>query len=187
MAQTFVISQNTTITSSGSFLATTDEDQEMVLFWNITGPVTGTNPTLQFTMQEVDPSDEMTPNGSAIISSIITSVNVGNLILSLINSSRVVVSWAVTGTNPSFGGFSLIAISKASGNTIATGSVPTKSLYDLSSSSVTYIGTAPTGTLTRAAAWLIKKISFDASGNPTSTLWSSYTAVWDNRSNEQYN
>lgn len=62
-----------------------------------------------------------------------------------------------------------------------------KSMYDLTDSSVIYIGTAPLGTLTNDAAWLIKKVSLDINGNPTSILWSGFTATWDNRSSETYN
>lgn len=61
-----------------------------------------------------------------------------------------------------------------------------KTEYDLSSATVNYIGTAPAGTATSAAAWTIKKILFDILGNPTETLWSSNTAVWNNRTSETY-
>ncbi len=62
-----------------------------------------------------------------------------------------------------------------------------KSLYDTTTSSLAiYVGTAPLGTATSAAAWLIKKVILDAMGNPTSTLWTDYTAIWDNRTTETY-
>jgi len=59
--------------------------------------------------------------------------------------------------------------------------------YDMSSTTVNYIGTAPSGTLTSAAAWTIKKVTFDASGNPQQVLWSNTTAIWDNRTTIFYN
>lgn len=58
--------------------------------------------------------------------------------------------------------------------------------YDLSSSSVNYIGYAPSGTATSAAVWIIKKINFDTYGNPQNVLWSNSSAVWDNRVNTTY-
>lgn len=61
-----------------------------------------------------------------------------------------------------------------------------KTEYDVSSSSVNYIGTAPSGTATSAALWTIKKITFDVSGNPLETTWSSNMAIWDNRASELY-
>lgn len=61
-----------------------------------------------------------------------------------------------------------------------------KTEYDISSSTVNYIGTAVSGTATSAAAWTIKKITFDASGNPLEILWSNNTAIWDNRATTIY-
>lgn len=58
--------------------------------------------------------------------------------------------------------------------------------YDTGSSTINYIGTALSGTATSAAAWTIKKITFDSSGNPASVLWSNNTAIWDNRGIESY-
>ncbi len=61
-----------------------------------------------------------------------------------------------------------------------------KTLYDIDDPSIFYIGTAPQGTASSDAAWLIKRILFDGSGNPLSTTWTGATAVWDNRSTESY-
>ncbi len=59
-------------------------------------------------------------------------------------------------------------------------------LYDLSNAATIYIGTAELGTAADAAAWRIKRVFFDGSGNPTETRWSAATAVWDNRIGETY-
>jgi len=67
------------------------------------------------------------------------------------------------------------------------GSPQIKTEYDLSSPTVNYIGTAPSGTATSAASWTIKKITFDGSGNPIETTWTGGNAVWNNRSSEVYN
>lgn len=60
-----------------------------------------------------------------------------------------------------------------------------KEVYDIGET-VIYIGTAPLGTATSAASWLIKKITL-SSGIPTITQWSSNTAIWNNRVSESYN
>lgn len=60
-----------------------------------------------------------------------------------------------------------------------------KQEYDIGAT-VIYVGYAPRGTATSAAAWTIKKTALDVTGNPTSTLWTSVTAIWDNRATETY-
>lgn len=108
-----------TVISSGQAVHRGDPGQEVVLLWNITGPITGTLPTIQFTLQEVDPADESTTNGQSATSAVITSTGVGTLALHLINSSAVLVSWVVGGASPSFGGTSATTIGKTVGNEIA--------------------------------------------------------------------
>ncbi|HEY5268623.1 MAG TPA: hypothetical protein VII94_05900 [Candidatus Saccharimonadales bacterium] len=61
-----------------------------------------------------------------------------------------------------------------------------KTLYDMSSTTVNYIGTALSGTATSSAAWTIKQITFDDSGNPLETTWTNNVAIWDNRLSETY-
>lgn len=60
-----------------------------------------------------------------------------------------------------------------------------KSLYDIGATDI-YIGTAAQGTASSDAAWLITKITLDGSGNPVSKLYSTDTAIWDNRILESY-
>lgn len=57
--------------------------------------------------------------------------------------------------------------------------------YDLASDTTNYIGKAPLGTSTAAAAWRIKRLQFVA-GNLEDKMWSAATAVWDNRATESY-
>lgn len=59
-----------------------------------------------------------------------------------------------------------------------------KEVYDIGDT-VIYVGTAPLGTATSAAAWLIKKVTLSG-GNPTLTQWSSNNAVWDDRASISY-
>lgn len=61
-----------------------------------------------------------------------------------------------------------------------------QSAYDFTSSAI-YVGSAPLGTLTSAAAWTIKHIGLDTAGNPTTTTWTDIrSAVWDDRLTESY-
>ena len=57
-----------------------------------------------------------------------------------------------------------------------------------------YVGTAMPGTQTSAAAWSIKKITYDGNNNPTSVLFgkdpisNTYinACIWDNRASLNY-
>lgn len=61
-----------------------------------------------------------------------------------------------------------------------------KTLYDIGATEI-YIGYASQGIITSQNSWTIKKILLDSmTGNPISTLWSSSSAIWDNRTSENY-
>ena len=61
-----------------------------------------------------------------------------------------------------------------------------QSAYDFTSSAI-YVGSAPLGALTSAAAWTIKRIELDTAGNPTTTMWTDIrSAVWDDHLTESY-
>ncbi len=61
--------------------------------------------------------------------------------------------------------------------------------YDGGSNPV-YIGEAKPGTATSEKGWRIKKISWDASNNPTEVLWANgsnaFAFVWDDRASYSY-
>jgi hypothetical protein len=65
------------------------------------------------------------------------------------------------------------------------GDLRVKQLYDITSTFI-YVGRAPLGTASNAAAWLIKRVALDVGGNPTESVWTGTTAVWDNRVAEAY-
>lgn len=65
------------------------------------------------------------------------------------------------------------------------GDLRVKQLFDIQTT-VIYVGRAALGTASSASAWTIKKTVLDVLGNPTSTTWTSTTAVWDNRTSEVY-
>lgn len=58
--------------------------------------------------------------------------------------------------------------------------------YDFTPSAI-YVGSAPLGALTSAAAWTIKRIELDTAGNPISTTWTAIrSAIWDDHLTESY-
>lgn len=83
-----------------------------------------------------------------------------------------------------------LRVTIADSTVTVTGSVSTTSpttltlLDDVTTTGMTYVGTAPIGTATSASAWTIKRL--DESGTPT-TLVVKYatagasTCIWDNR------
>jgi hypothetical protein len=58
--------------------------------------------------------------------------------------------------------------------------------YDISETTI-YIGFAEFGVLQSEAAWTIKRLTLDSSGNPTSEQWTGVEeATWTNRTLETY-
>ena len=111
---------NQTVTLSGSFVYEVDQNQQILLYWNIIGPVTGTLPTIQFTMQGLDPTDTVTPIAQTSSSSIVTNTGTGQLNLAAATSPFMLISWTVGGTTPSFGGANLAVISRPVGSILTS-------------------------------------------------------------------
>jgi len=91
-----------TVTTPGSVLVPIDESKEFSLIINVTAAPTGTAPTLQFTLQEVDPGDGATVFGATALSAVIVAVGVYRVTLQTTFGALLKVSWALTGTTPSF-------------------------------------------------------------------------------------
>lgn len=185
MGSANIIHSNVTLTTNGNGIHRDISSPQVILFWNILGPITGSSPGIQFTMQEVDPGDEVTRNGQLTSSSVITTTGTGVLKLNLIDSPTLLISWTLTGGSPSFGGVYLSVVSKMIIDKVSTGLTVLKQLFDIQSS-VIYLGTAPQGSLVSDPVWLIKKTALDTDGSPLSTLLSSNTAIWNNRTSETY-
>jgi hypothetical protein len=100
-----------TITASGSQVITGVGARDVDLVWNIKSSPTGTSPTIQFSLVDVDPVDQTTSAGTAVNSSVISAINAGSVNLSS-NSSAVKVSWTVGGTSPSFTNVNLSFVQK---------------------------------------------------------------------------
>ena len=116
-----VILNTATVTTSGSDIFYPDGNQ-IVLLWNIQGPITGSSPTIQFSVSEVDPTDLVTNIGQTTNSPVITAVGLDQLQTIISRSPALLVRWTVTGVTPSFGDVNLsIASGNSSGVTITTG------------------------------------------------------------------
>jgi hypothetical protein len=105
-----------TITVSGSVLVGIESGHETVLFWNIQNAPTGTSPTIQFTLQEVDPNDGVTSIGNTVTGPVVSSQGVGQIVLRQTLSTVLLLKWTVTGSSPSFTGVNLTVSSREVGN-----------------------------------------------------------------------
>lgn len=114
MTNEFIVSSNATITSSGSQTITKNfyGVQQINLIINVTGSITGTTPTITYTIQELDPGNGTTVMGNSASTLTISASGVYTAVLNGTTSSSVKVSWAVTGTTPSFTGVYATVISK---------------------------------------------------------------------------
>lgn len=110
-----VVHANAAVTSSGSAVFTGFGAKEINLIINITGPVTGGSPTLQYTITEVDPGDLTTQIGLSRTGAALTAVGVQTVSLPITTGGTIKVSWAIGGSSPSFGGVYATLTSKIAG------------------------------------------------------------------------
>src|SRR5512135_881544 len=96
------IHSNSTITASGSTILTGYGAQQISLVVNVKAAPTGTSPTIQYMIQEVDPGDGATTMGSSASTQSITTTGVYTAALSTTTSGSVKISWTIGGTTPSF-------------------------------------------------------------------------------------
>lgn len=113
-----VVLANAVVTASGSVIVTSYGGKEVILFINVSGAVTGSSPTLQFTVQEVDPGDELTLLGVAVTGAVITATGVQIIEVPVSRSSFFKVSWVVTGSSPVFNGTYATLINKGAGASV---------------------------------------------------------------------
>jgi len=113
------VQANATLTASGSSAFTGYGDKEITLVVNVLAAPTGTLPTLQYTLQEVDPGDGITVFGQTVSTVSITAVGVYEVTIRATLGGTLKVSWAVGGTLPSFTQVYATLVSKAT--TASTG------------------------------------------------------------------
>jgi len=128
------VHSNATVTTSGSRIINTTffGSQQVNLVINIKNAPTGTNPTIVYTIQEIDPGDNATTFGNSSTSQSITAAGVYTASLSTTTSSSVELSWTVTGTTPSFTGVYSTVICKITPATQAISSSPTNTTAGIS-------------------------------------------------------
>lgn len=108
-----ILFENDTIQSNGERIIDVDDFSSVVLLINILNNPTGTNPTIVFTIVNVDPVDQTTIIGNAINTNIITTSVTTSIKFNDCKSSTIKVSWSVTGTNfPQFTGVNISLITK---------------------------------------------------------------------------
>jgi hypothetical protein len=109
-----VIHANATISSDGYMILSGYGVSEVTLFINVLNSPTGVTPGIQFTMQEVDPGNEITVVGSSISSSVITGISIQKISLIYAFGGSIKISWAITGTGgPTFTGVYSTLVGKA--------------------------------------------------------------------------
>ena len=113
------VQANATLTVSGSSIFLGYGDKEITLVVNVLAAPTGTTPTLQYTLQEVDPGDGATVFGQTVSTVSITAIGVYEITIRATQGGSLKVSWAVGGTTPSFTQVYATLVSK--GTTAGTG------------------------------------------------------------------
>lgn len=115
---------NQTLTASGTsqIFDQFSTTKEVTVVVTISGAVTGTTPTLQFTLWNMDQTGNIFSPAS---SSVYTSGVTPNTFLFTVKSSRLQLNWTVTGTTPSFGG---VYVSFISSTVLTTQAVSATSL-----------------------------------------------------------
>lgn len=107
------ILNNYTITSSSSWIVDGLNSSEIILSINILNTPTGTNPSLIFTVADIDPIDQTTIIGNQISSSAFTSTTTTTLKLRNSLSDTIKISWTLAGTSsPTFTGVNVSIIQK---------------------------------------------------------------------------
>lgn len=115
------INNNVTLTTTGSATVSGVLGKELVLTINVSGAVTGTTPTLTYSIQDTCPSDLTTTVGQAITGAAITATGT-QIIVALCRTGAVKVTWTITGTTPSFAATrTTLAVRLASQATPSTG------------------------------------------------------------------
>jgi len=98
---------NATVTSSGSFTLANIGAKEVNLIINVSGTVTGTLPTLTFTLTEIDPGNTTTTvtGGTTVTGAWISATGTQTLKLADTTTGAIKVTWAIGGTGtPTFNG-----------------------------------------------------------------------------------
>lgn len=136
------IHSDATIVASGEAIVTGYGATEVTLFVNVKAAPTGTSPTLQYTIREVDPGDGVTPIGPSVSSTSITGIGIQKISLVAPFGGSIAVTWIVTGAGASFTQVYATMVGKDS-------SVALVDITGVAISSSNPLRTDPTGTTTQ--------------------------------------
>lgn len=112
LVSTYFILLGSTITANGSTVVQNMNGAACYLIVNIKNAPTGSSPTLQFTVQDIDPVDQATVLGSPTTFTSITGITTQENFFST-NAGSVKVSWTITGASASFTGVDVSTVSKS--------------------------------------------------------------------------
>jgi len=154
------IHANATVTANGEAVVTGYGATEVTLFINVKAAPTGTSPTLQYTIREVDPGDGVTVIGPTATSSSITGVGIQKISLVATFGGSIVVSWTIGGTTPSFTQVYATMVGK-------DGSVALVDATGVAISSANPLRTDPTGSTTQPVSGTFWQTTQPVSGTVT--------------------
>lgn len=95
---------NATVNANSSLVQTLYGMKEITVVVNLTGAISGTSPTLEVTLAEVDPGDQTTVIGTSTTTGPLTANGVAIITLRTTRSGTVQVAVTVGGVTPSFAG-----------------------------------------------------------------------------------
>ena len=113
-----IIHNNATLTASGSTTITGLGYSEWYLVVNLKNAPTGTAPTIQFKVEELDPVDLTSVIEVKELGIVHTTAGIETFNIRELDGDTVKVSWIITGTTPSWSGVNVAWVGHASGNAI---------------------------------------------------------------------
>lgn len=122
------VQDNATLTASGTADFSGIGAPNIALAINIVNVPTGTSPTIQFDIQQIDEGDGTTLIGTASQSTVITGVTNETITLAMESSSQLRVTWTLGGTSPSFTGVYVTLVNKWEIITTTSGSTTVQGL-----------------------------------------------------------
>lgn len=162
--------------------------REVTLIVNVTGAPTGTDPTLLFSLQQTDPSDNSAGIEAPYTMAPITGPGVFMLHAGGLISPSLVVSWSLTGAGAAFPMVSATLVDKeqtSRSNPFASlvkfEAYPTEELRaDDISKGDRFHGRALSGTATSSSRWELVRFIRNANGDVLRLIYRTGTS-WDDR------
>ena len=113
-----IVHNNATLTASGSTIITGLGYSEWYLVVNLKNAPTGTAPTIQFKVEELDPVDLTSVIEVKQLGAVNTTAGIETFNIRELDGDTVKVSWTITGTTPSWSGVNVAWVGHASGNAV---------------------------------------------------------------------